>query len=57
MAISSTHHLYIPKDLYGPIAKYLCEHDNQPLGKLIQQALREKLRRDGYLSSSDEGTS
>ena len=57
MAISSTHHLYIPKDLYAPIAKYLCEHDNQPLGKLIQQALREKLIREGYLSSPEDETS
>jgi hypothetical protein len=54
MATSTTHNVYVPKELHGPIARYLYEHNHLPVGKLIQQALREKLTREGYLSSPDD---
>lgn len=49
MATATTHNLYIPKDLLGPLARYAVEHGQESIGKIIQQALREKLEREGYL--------
>jgi hypothetical protein len=48
MATQTTQNVYIPKDLIAPLARYLVEH-HQKAGKVIQDALREKLEREGYV--------
>lgn len=41
--------IYLPKDLLAPLARYLVAHGHPPMSKLVQEALREKLSREGYL--------
>jgi metal-responsive CopG/Arc/MetJ family transcriptional regulator len=56
MATNTTHNVYIPKDLITPLAKYMVDQGVMSMSKLVQQALREKLQREGYLeppTSSD----
>lgn len=48
MATQTTHNIYIPKDLLGPLARYLIEKQVDSISKLVQTALREKLQREGY---------
>lgn len=52
MATSTTHNIYIPKDLLGPLAKYMVATSQESMSKLVQKALREKLAREGYLEPS-----
>lgn len=49
MATSTTHNIYIPKDLLSPLARYMVDKGQMSMSKLVQQALREKLQREGYL--------
>lgn len=49
MATSTTHNIYIPKDLLGPLARYMVDKGQPPMSKLVQEALREKFEREGYL--------
>lgn len=50
MATSTTHNIYIPKDLLSPLARYMVDKGQLSMSKLVQQALREKLQREGYLN-------
>ena len=49
MATATTINVYVPKDLYAPLAKYLVDKGLKSTSALVQQALREKLTREGYL--------
>lgn len=49
MATNTTHNIYLPKDLIGPLARYMVETKLDSMSKLVQLALREKLQREGYI--------
>lgn len=51
MATSTTHNIYVPKDLLSPLARYMVDKGQMSMSKLVQQALREKLQRDGYITA------
>jgi metal-responsive CopG/Arc/MetJ family transcriptional regulator len=51
MATSTTHNIYVPKDLLSPLARYMVDKGQASMSKLVQQALREKLEREGYITA------
>lgn len=54
MATSTTHNIYIPKDLLSPLARYMVERGDSNMSRLVQRALRELLEREGYAQPHTE---
>ena len=49
MATSTTAHIYIPKPLQEPLSRYMADHPGKSMSELVQEALRDKLRDEGYI--------
>lgn len=48
MANNTTYSIYVPKTLAALIARYMIERGEKSVSKLVQVAVSEKLKRDGY---------